>query len=70
MNSISSAENLQAENIEVVPELPFNDDSEDDYSEFSEDNGEVNICGNSFEDEEDEPFDEYGKIFVFSLHAK
>lgn len=50
---------LQAEMIEVVPELPFND-SEDDFSEYSDENG-ATIQHNHFDDDDDEPFDEYGK---------
>lgn len=44
---------LEAETIEVVPELPFQDDSDAGYSEFSDE-------FNSGMDE-DEPFDEYGE---------
>lgn len=59
---------LQAELIEVVPELPFSNDSEDDFSEYSDDDIEHN--NHSFrlneldddDDDEEEPFDEYGKI--------
>lgn len=44
---------LEAETIEVVPELPFQDDSDAGYSEFSDEfNSEM---------DEDEPFDEYGE---------
>lgn len=44
---------LEAETIEVVPELPFQDDSDNGYSEFSDEfNSEM---------DEDEPFDEYCK---------
>lgn len=44
---------LEAETIEVVPELPFQDDSDAGYSEFSD---EFNSAM-----DEDEPFDEYGE---------
>lgn len=58
---------LQAEMIEVVPELPFHDDSEDDFSEYSDEN-EADHQQNPFHlnnmDEDDEPFDEYGNNFI------
>lgn len=53
---------LQAETIEVIPELPFND-SEDDFSEYSEENEAIereNTFHPNDMDEDDEPFDEYG----------
>lgn len=53
---------LQAETIEVVPELPFND-SEDDFSEYSEENEAIereNTFHPNDADDDDEPFDEYG----------
>lgn len=58
---------LQAETIEVIPELPFND-SEDDFSEYSDeaDIEQKNPFHLNDMDEDDEPFDEYGKfIFLF-----
>lgn len=53
---------LQAEMIEVVPELPFTNDSEDDFSEYSDE--AVIDHENPFrlnDADDDEPFDEYGK---------
>lgn len=71
----SVAAELQAETIEVVPELPtFNhdNDSEDDFSEYSDENDMamdvsrhsiyLNNMGGDDDDDEDEPIDEYGKI--------
>lgn len=61
---------LQAETIEVVPELPtFNhcdgDDSGDDFSEYSDENDMVAASRHSLNlnnmDDDEEPFDEYGK---------
>lgn len=70
---------LQAETIEVIPELPtFNncdeDDSGDDFSEYSDENDMVaaaaasrhplslnNMDDDDDDDDDGEPFDEYGK---------
>lgn len=80
---MSSSDNFQAETIEVVPELPFSNDSEEEFSEFSEENGETNSIENTFSvpagddddyDDDNEPFDEYGTkkficfLFLFLQH--
>lgn len=72
------AAELQAETIEVVPELPtFNhgddddDDSGDEFSEYSDENDIAMAASrHSFQlnnmdddDDEEEPFDEYGKKY-------
>ncbi|XP_031617255.1 zinc finger protein 431-like [Contarinia nasturtii] len=61
---------LQAELIEVIPELPFND-SEDDFSEYSDD---IEQHSHSFHlndenDDDEEPFDEYA-YQVMSNHSE
>lgn len=56
--SMADSDFLEAETIEVVPELPFQDDSDDGYSEFSEDDERAD----GIAEDEDEPFDEYGKF--------
>lgn len=72
----ASAAELQAETIEVVPELPtfahHGDDSGDEFSEYSDEN-DMAIAGshlNNMDDDEDdddeEPFDEYGKKINWS----
>lgn len=59
---------LEAETIEVVPELPFND-SEDDFSEYSDENEATVYKGQPFGlndmDDDEEPFDEYGNKSAF-----
>lgn len=71
--SAAAAAELQAETIEVVPELPtFNhgdddDDSGDDFSEYSDENETAMAASrdslhlNNMDDDNEEPFDEYGK---------
>lgn len=74
--SAGAAVELQAETIEVVPELPtFNhgddddedDDSGDDFSEYSDENDTTMAASrhpfqlNNMDDDNEEPFDEYGK---------
>lgn len=68
----SGAAELQAETIEVVPELPTlgDDDSGDEFSEYSDENDiamaasrhsfRLNNMGDD-DDDDEEPFDEYGK---------
>lgn len=65
---------IEAETIEVIPELPFHD-SEDDFSEYSDENEAATYEGQSFglndmdddndNDDDDEPFDEYGNNSAF-----
>lgn len=58
---------IEAETIEVIPELPFHD-SEDDFSEYSDENEAATYEGQPFglndmddeDDNDEEPFDEYG----------
>lgn len=64
---------LQAETIEIIPELPtFNDSEDDQFSEY-EDDDETSAAierRNPFnlnmmdDDDEAEPFDEYGKYIL------
>lgn len=60
-----NVESVHAEVIEVIPELSFeNNDSNDGYSEFSDENDELHDIKNPFSnglDEDDESFDEYGR---------
>ncbi|XP_055296299.1 zinc finger and SCAN domain-containing protein 12-like [Sitodiplosis mosellana] len=76
---------LQAELIEVVPELPFNDsDEDDDFSEYSDDEAAAAAAAaaaglaahhpnpfhlNNMDDDDDEPFDEYA-YQVMSNHSE
>lgn len=68
----ASAAELQAETIEVVPELPAftnrGDDSGDEFSEYSDENdmaiGSNNMDGD--DDDDEEPFDEYGKKYIIT----
>lgn len=64
----SNMNELEAETIEVVPELPFND-SEDDFSEYSDENETTVYKGQPFGlndmDDDEEPFDEYGNKSAF-----
>lgn len=56
-------DSVEAEIIEVVPELLFGEDS-NGYSEFSdEQDGDIDIENpfNRLSDDDDVPFDEYGK---------
>lgn len=65
-----NVDSLQAEVIEVIPELPFdnnNNDSNDGYSEFSDELNDIkNPFNNNGSDEDDESFDEYGKNKILS----
>lgn len=59
----AAAAELQAETIEVEPELPFDDDDdcEDDFSEYSDENDPASRQPFHMNDDDDEePFDEYG----------
>lgn len=60
----ASAVELQAETIEVVPEIPTFNDSGDEFSEYSDENdmaNSFNLNNMDDDDDDDEPFDEYGK---------
>lgn len=61
-------DSVEAEIIEVVPELVFSEDS-DGYSEFSDDQDGDNDIENPFNrhSDEDVPFDEYGNILFHYL---
>lgn len=61
---------LQAEKIEIIPELPtFNDSEDDDFSEYDDENEAASEHRTPFDlsvmddgdDDDGEPFDEYGK---------
>lgn len=62
---------LQAETIEIIPELPtFNDSEDDQFSEYEDDDetsaaierrNPFNLNMMDDDDDEVEPFDEYGK---------
>lgn len=65
---------LQAETIEVVPELPtfteHGGDSGDEFSEYSDENDMAieasrhSFHSNNMDDDDEEPFDEYGNTYT------
>lgn len=64
---------IEAETIEVIPELPFNDSDDDDFSEYSDENETTAYEGQPFGlngmdddgNDDEEPFDEYGNNSAF-----